>query len=161
MQILAQPTCTNPSTTSLPVAGGIDVLNMQAKGNRIFWCNGGKFEYTKKGHLHGDIKATLTSADGQWTGVHYYRPSDGLPEWDLKAKNGTTMKVIATQQPQVRGSKSDFSDERRKVVTYTGPAPKIAYVIRMDSKSGPLPTSCKGDQDAYVPITATFQFIAC
>lgn len=48
-----------------------------------------------------------------------------------------------------------FQDENR------GKSPKIHWVVRTRTQSGPVPTSCNGDIDEIVPFVVDFTFYTC
>ena len=74
---------------------------------------------------------------------------------------GQKISVVGEQKPQVRTNphSASLSWDRRKVIRSYGA--KIDYVIRSKTTSDPLPTSCVGDIDAIVPMTAVYSFIVC
>jgi hypothetical protein len=131
----------------------------------LFWCNGGEIELNGKGKPHGDGKAVLKSTDGLWSGNLLYRVSDGLPQWTIKNKDtGSVRVIIGKEKPDARKDAPNGAPltwDRRKVLKSSGPKPAISWVVRTNTTSGKVPTTCKGDIDEIVPFTATYELIAC
>lgn len=140
-------------------------LPLEATGQRVFYCNGGKLDTSPSGRVDGELYNTnVTSKDGQWTGNLINRESDGAFQFTITNANGTMMTVVTGHKPAAKHDAPNGSSltwDRRKVQSYGGPDPKPTWVVRTDTKSKPVPTSCKGDIDVYVPFTATYTIVAC
>ena len=163
---LLGPTCSNPSSNTIDVAGGYPILSVVATGETTFWCTG-----TSLAAGDGEAIAQLKSDDGVWEGKFWYPtsgPNLGVPTWDLhNTATGENRTIWGENKPQVDEPAPDGSDISwsRRVVdgdTATNP-PKAWYVLRTETTSTgkPKTDTCVDDQDYIMNFTARFTMISC
>lgn len=145
--------------------GGYALITFNAVGSRTFWCNNGTLVRTKYGQLHGASKAVLRSTNGLWNGRFMNRPKDGRPQLIIiHRETGKKRVVIAQRTAASRRNSPDgqpLSWERRRVEMSSGGMTPVYWLVRSHTKSGVLPTSCKGDIDVIVPFAVQYRLIVC